>query len=155
MVSQVIERLINREKAGCNVMCNASKNAIEEMFLVIERNTQQMTQMKANIVYDLQKYHRDAWDMMREFQQGFLTQLVQANLERGVSEGLYRDDFDIDIVTRIHIASTFQLFDETIFPRKIFKREVIFTEYLLHYLHGILSEKGRKFLKKHANKISQ
>lgn len=155
LVLQVIERLINEEKADCKVICEASKNAIEEMFFVIERNARQMAQMKANIVYDLQKYHRDSWESMREFQQGFLAQVVQANLKRGVNEGLYRDNFDIDIVTRIHIASTFQLFDETIFPRNEFKREVIFTEYLMHYLHGILSEKGRKFLQKHANKISQ
>jgi hypothetical protein len=32
---------------------------------------------------------------------------------------------------------------------------VIFKEYLMHYLHGILSEKGRKFMQKYADKISK
>ncbi len=154
LVRKVLEMHIEQEKRDCEIMYSKAKNAIEEMFFVIESNSQQMEQMKANIVYDLQKYHRDAWELMHEFQQGFLYQVVKANLQRGVSEGLYRDDFDIDIVTRLHIATSFQLFDETIFPQNTFRRDVIFKEYLMHYLHGILSEKGRKFIQKHAEKIS-
>ena len=148
LVKKMLQRHIESEKTHCQVVFNAASNAIEEMFAVIENNTQQMSQMKANVIHDLQKYHRDAWEMMSEYQKGFLYRVVKSNLERGVSEGLYREDFDIDIVTRIHIASSFQLFDETIFPQNAFRRDVVFKEYLHHYLHGILSEKGRKFIQK-------
>jgi TetR/AcrR family transcriptional regulator, cholesterol catabolism regulator len=155
LVKKVIERHIEQDKKDCAIMFSTAKNALEEMFFVMDSNAQQMTQMKANIVYDLQKYHRDAWEVMSEFQHGFLYQVVRANLERGVKEGLYRDDFDIDIMTRLHIGSSFLLFDETIFPQNTFKREVVFMEYLMHYLHGIVSEKGRKAINKYAEKISK
>lgn len=152
LVNKVLERHIMQEKIDCEMSFSNAKNAIEEMFFVIEANTQQMAQMKANIIHDLQKYHREAWEMMSEFQRGFLYKIVRENLERGIGEGVYRNDFDVDIITRFHIASTFQLFDETIFPPNTFKRDVIFREFLMHYLHGILSEKGRKFIQKHADK---
>ncbi len=155
LVKKVLERHINQEKNECELMVSRATNAIEEMFLVLESNSQQMAQMKSNIVYDLQKYHRDAWEIISDYQRGFLYKIVRANLERGVAEGLYRQDFDIEITTRLHIASTFQLFDETFFPQNTFKRDVIFKEYLLHYLHGILSEKGRKSVQKHLSTISQ
>jgi TetR/AcrR family transcriptional regulator, cholesterol catabolism regulator len=154
LVKKVLERHILQEKNECMQMFSAAKNAVEELFYVIESNTQQMSQMKSNIVHDLQKYHREAWEMMSEYQRGFLYEQVSANLERGIKEGLYRDDINVDIVTRIHIGTSFQLFDETIFPQKTFRLDVIFKEYFLHYLHGILSEKGRKFFQKHAAKIS-
>lgn len=155
LVNKVLTRHIMQEKIECEMSFSNAKNAIEEMFFVLESNSQQMSQMKANIVHDLQKYHREAWEMMSEFQRGFLYKTVRENLERGVSEGVYRNDFDVDIITRFHIASSFQLFDETIFPHNTFKRDVIFKEYLMHYLHGILSEKGRKFMQKYADKISK
>ena len=155
LVRKVLERHIGQEKAECEQMFKVAKNAIEEMYFVIETNSIQMSQMKANMIHDLQKYHHDAWEMMMEFQRGFLYKIVKSNLERGVSEGFYRDDFDIDIVTRLHIATSFQLFNETIFPQSAFKRHVIFNEYLLHYMHGILSEKGRKFMQKRNIKTSQ
>ncbi|MCB0524316.1 MAG: TetR/AcrR family transcriptional regulator [Saprospiraceae bacterium] len=154
LVTKVIERHIGQEMTDCKKQFSQAKNAIDQLFLVIESNAQQMSQMKANVVHDLQKYHRDAWDKMSEYQQGFLYQIVQDNLKRGVSEGLYRDDFDIDIVTRLHIACSFQLFDETFFPQSSFKREVVFIEYLMHYLHGILSDKGRRYLRKRVGKLS-
>jgi hypothetical protein len=130
----------------CDVLFRQVSNAIEELFIVIESNTQQIAQMKSNIVYDLQKYHRDVWEKMEAFQHDFLYQMVRANLERGVKEGLYRPDFDVDIVSKLHVATSFQLFNETIFPQPNYKKEVVFREYLLHYMYGIASEKGLQLI---------
>lgn len=147
LVNKVLERHIGAEKAICGQMSADTANAIEEMFFVMEANSQQMQQMKANIVHDLQKYHRDAWEKMQDFQRGFLYGVVRSNLERGVREGLYRSDFDIDIVAKLHIATTFQLFDEELFPHLNYAKETVFREHLLHYLYGIVSEKGLQLLK--------
>jgi len=147
LVNRMLERHIAGEKAQCARQLDVAANAIEEMFLVMEANSQQLQQMKANIVYDLQKYHRDAWEKIREFQRGFLYEVVRANLERGVREGFYRNDFDVDIVAKLHIALSFQLFDEDLFPQLTYTKESLFREYLLHYLYGIVSEKGLQLLK--------
>lgn len=153
LVKKVLQRHISEETSSCEIIFKSAKNAIEEMFMVIESNSQQMAQMKSNIIHDLQKYHRDAWEIIQEFQHGFLRKTVKANLERGVSEGLYRNDFNIEIMTALHIAGSFLLFDETFFPQNAFKRDIVFKEYLLHYLHGILSEKGRKWIEKNPPKF--
>jgi AcrR family transcriptional regulator len=147
LVNKVLERHIAEEKQMCGALYEQAANAIEEMFIVIESNAQQMAQMKSNIVFDLQKYHREAWEKMAEFQRGFLYDVVRANLNRGVAEGLYRADFDVDIVAKLHIVTSFQLFDESIFPQNSYRKEVVFTQYLLHYLHAIASERGLQLIK--------
>lgn len=147
LVKKVLENHINGEKEMFDWMSKQAQNAIEEMFIVMEMNALQMAQMTSNIVYDLQKYHRAAWEIMEGFQKGFLYQVVRANLERGVQEGLYRPDFDLDIVTKLHIATSFQIFDEGYFPQNTYKKEIVFREYLLHYLYGIASEQGLKLIK--------
>ncbi|MCC6462920.1 MAG: TetR/AcrR family transcriptional regulator [Saprospiraceae bacterium] len=147
LVNRMLERHIEEEKEQCGQLNRKAANAVEEMFLVIETNNQQLAQMKANIVYDLQKYHRDAWEKIQAFQQGFLYKIVCDNLERGVREGVYRSDFDVDIVARLHIAQSFQLFDEDIFPQNAYSKERLFREFLMHYLYGIVSEKGLQLLK--------
>lgn len=147
LVNRMLERHIEEEKEQCGQLNLRAANAVEEMFLVIETNNQQLAQMKANIVYDLQKYHRDAWEKIQAFQQGFLYKIVCENLERGVREGVYRADFDVDIVARLHIAQSFQLFDEDIFPQNAYSKERLFREFLMHYLYGIVSEKGLQLLK--------
>lgn len=147
LVNKMLERHISAEKSECSRHLVTAGNAIEEMFLVMEANSQQLQQMKANVVYDLQKYHRDAWEKIQGFQRGFLYDVVRANLERGVREGYYRNDFDVDIVAKLHIALSFQLFDEDLFPQLTYSKESLFREYLLHYLYGIVSEKGLQILK--------
>jgi TetR/AcrR family transcriptional regulator, cholesterol catabolism regulator len=153
LVDRVIERHIEFEKAECARMIESSGNAIEQMLQVIESNRLQLSQMKSNIVHDMQKYYRNSWEKMSEFQRGFLYRVVRDNLERGIAEGLYRTDFDADIVAKMHLATSFQLFDQTLFPSHVYRLDAVFEEYLKHYLYGILSDEGRIFIQK--NNLTQ
>jgi hypothetical protein len=107
--------------------------------------------MKSNIINDLQKYHRNAWDVMQKYHQEFTINLVRANIERGRNEGLYREDFDSDIIAMIHLATVFNLFDPQLFPDGALSKADLFKEYMMHYLHGITTPKGLTYLKKKLN----
>lgn len=147
LLRQVLEHRISREKAQCLADCAAADNAIEEILLVIETNSKQLAQMKANVLHDLQKYHREGWQLVRNFHYGFVLRIIRENLERGRKEGLYRDDFDADVIAKLHLATVFQLFDEDLFPTNAFSKETVFREYMMHYLHGIVSDQGLNYLK--------
>lgn len=146
LVQKMLTRHIEQEKTMCATRFDAAADALEEMYIVIG-DTQQLKQMKANIIHDLQRYHHEAWEKVSEYQRGFLYSVVRNNLERGIREGLYRSDFDIDIVTKLHISGSLQLFNDDIFPHTQYKYDQVFREYMLHYLYGIASEKGLAHLK--------
>ena len=129
-------------------MTAQAPNAIEEIFIILDSNSQELAQMKANIVYDLQKYHRESWEMMRNFQYDFVFKIIRENLLRGRREGLYREDFDADIIAKLHLATSFNMFDQQLFPDNAFSKVTLFKEYMMHYLHGIVSPKGLTYLKK-------
>lgn len=146
LVRKVLENHIDREKSQCMTMALQAANAVEEMVFVMDSNSQEFAQMKANVVYDLQKYHRSVWMLIRSFQNEFMHKMVIANLNRGQSEGLYRTDMDIDLIARIHLATVFTLFDEDLFPSASIRRETLFREYMMHYMHGIVSQQGLQLL---------
>jgi AcrR family transcriptional regulator len=146
LVRKVLIHHISREKTECLEAASKASNAIEEILIVIESNSRELAQMKANVLYDLQKYHRDAWELIRAFHHDFVFKTVTTNLERGRTEGLYRSDFDIEILAKLHLATIFQLFDDTIFPTNTFPRVVVFREYMMHFLHGIVSHQGLSYL---------
>ena len=147
LVKKVIEMHLTEECSRSEEVAGVAKDALDEMLMVIRENIGDMQRMKANIVFELQKYHRDAWELLQEYQRGFLYKVVRDNLERGIREGYYRDDFDVDIVAKLHLAQSFAIFDETWFPKPPYSSEVLFREAIMHYLYGILSEKGRAALK--------
>lgn len=147
LVNKVIELHLSEECARSEEVAKVAKDALDEMLIVLKENVGDMQRMKANIIFELQKYHRDAWEQLQEYQRGFLYKVVRDNLERGIREGLYRDDFDADIVTKLHLAQSFAIFDETWFPKPPYSGETLFKEAIMLYLQSILSEKGRQALK--------
>lgn len=147
LVKKVIELHLTEECSRSDEMAKTAKDALDEMLIVIKANIGDMQRMKANIVFELQKYHRDAWDLLQEYQRGFLYKVVRDNLERGRTEGYYRNDFDVDITAKLHLAQSFAIFDETWFPKPPYSSETLFQEAMVLYLQSILSEKGRQALK--------
>jgi len=148
LVIKVLEHHISREKTQCLLLASKAPNALEEIFVIMDSNSQEMAQMKTNVVNDLQKYHRQAWDLVQKFHFEFVFKVIRENLHRGRKEGFYREDFDIDILAKLHLATAFNLFDPQLFPDGGTERVVLFKEYMLHYLHGIVSPKGLTYLKK-------
>lgn len=147
LVKKAIELHLKEECGRSEQMTQMAQDAIDELLLVIRSNVDEMRKMKANIVFELQKYHRDAWDMIQEYQRGYMFNIVKDNLERGIREGLYRDDFDVDITAKLHLVQSFAIFDETWFPKPPYSGDVLFREAMMLYLQSILSEKGRQALK--------
>ncbi len=148
LVIKVLQRHISTEKAQCLNLASLAPNAIEEIFIIMETNSQELTRMKTNIVNDLQKYHRQGWELIRKFHYEFVFKVIQENLVRGRKEGLYRENFDIDIIAKLHLATAFNLFDPELFPVLANDRLTLFNEYMMHYLHGIVSPKGIDYLNK-------
>jgi len=151
LVFKVLSHHISREKSQCLELATTAPNAIEEILTLLDMNSQEMNQMKTNVVYDLQKYHPKAWEMLRKFQHDFVYKIVKQNIVRGREEGLYREDFDIDIIAKLHLAAVFNMFDPELFPDHPGARVTLFKEYMMHYLHGIVSHKGLSYLKKKLN----
>lgn len=147
LVMKVMERHINEDCQKAGALHEASTDAIDELLRVAEYNSVDFGKMKSNVIYELQRFFPNAWEKMQEYNWGFMYKVVLENLEWGIRDGLYRTDFDPDIVARMHIASVFTVFDERIFPKPPYNLELLFREYMLHYLHGIISEKGREVLK--------
>jgi TetR/AcrR family transcriptional regulator, cholesterol catabolism regulator len=148
LVLKVLGHHIAREKSNCLNQASNAANAIEEILIVLDKNSQELSQMRTNVINDLQKYHREAWIMIRNYHYEFVFQNIRDNIIRGRKEGLYRENFDVDIISKLHLATAFNVFDEQIFPDGSIPRVVLFKECMMHFLFGIVSPKGLNYLKK-------
>jgi len=144
LVNRMVESHIQMERRRSEMIAQTATDALDEMMLVIREMMLDMQTMKANFIFDLQKYHRTAWDQVKMYQQDYMYKLVADNLRRGVQDGLYRDDFDVDVVARLHLGQVFAIFDESWFPKPPYTLEVLFNECMIGYLYSIVSESGRK-----------
>ena len=151
LVLKVLTHHISREKSNCLNLASNASNAIDEILIVLDTNSQELSQMRTNIINDLQKYHREGWMLIRNYHYEFVFQNIRDNIIRGRKEGLYRENFDVDIISKLHLATAFNVFDEQIFPDGTIPRVVLFKECMMHFLFGIISPKGLNYLKKKLN----
>jgi AcrR family transcriptional regulator len=147
LVSKVMDRHMAAQCCTDEALHAESTDAVDEMVRVIRQIMADLSQMKPNVVHEMQKYHREVWDRINSFQQGYILNMARQNLEWGRREGLYRPDFDLETTARFYIAGAMSIFEEQYFPKPPYSFEGLFREFIVNYLHSIVSEKGLVILK--------
>lgn len=147
LVSKVMDRHIAAQCSIDELVHAASTDAVDEMVRVIKQIMADFGQMKPNVVHEMQKYHREVWERVNDFQQGYILNMARQNIEWGRRDGLYRTDFDVEIAARFYIAGAMSIFDERYFPKPPYSFDSLFKEFIINYLYSIVSEKGAKVLK--------
>ncbi len=127
-------------------------NAIDENFEIARFIASQLGNMHPSIHFDLQKYHPEAWDLLRRTEHADIMECVTANMHKGIEQGLYRDDLNIPIVARIYIARFDVTFDGQLFPSSEFNFDDVVWELFRYHIRGIASDKGLKYLIKKVKK---
>jgi thymidylate synthase ThyX len=120
----------------------AASDAVDEMVRIIQQIITDFGKMKPNVVHEMQKYHRDVWNKINDFQQNYILNVARQNLEWGRREGLYRTEFDLETAARFYIAGAMAIFDDRYFPKPPYNYDFLFKEYITNYLHSIVSDKG-------------
>ena len=98
--------------------------------------------MNPSVMYDLQKYHGAAFEKFRAHKNTFFYSITKTNIERGISEGLFRKELNVDILTRLRLANMFLMFDFEHFPSNKFTAIEIITETTDNFLHGMSTQQG-------------
>ncbi len=147
LVAKVMDRHMDGQCQADGVLHTESSDAIDEMVRVIKQVMHDLQQMKPNVIHELQKYHRETWERIEHFQRDYIYRVAKDNLDWGRRDGLYREDFDIDIAARFYIAGSMAIFQDGWFPKPPFTFEGLFREFITNYLYSVVSDRGREVLK--------
>lgn len=147
LVAKVMERYMAEQCKVDEVMHAEASNAVDEMVRVIQHIVADLGKMKPNVVHEMQKYHREVWNRINDFQHSYILNLTRQNLEWGRRDGLYRTDFDLETAARFYIAGAMIIFDDRYFPKPPYTYDFLFKEFITNYLHSVVSEKGLQLLK--------
>lgn len=125
-----------------------SKTAIDEMFGIARWMNKMSKDIHPSLMFDLRKYHPDSWKVFIEYRNAEIFNSIKHNMERGVREGLYREDLNVEVIARIYIARVEMFIDNEIFPYDKFPPEKTFNVFMDYHIRGIATPKGIKYLEK-------
>lgn len=149
LVEAVMRSELDYMQTQCTKQMKEAENAIEEIFLDMDAMEVVMDAMNPQIVFDLEKFYPKTFEKFKKHKNNFLLDAIKKNLERGIEEEVYRNDFDVDIIARFRLESAFLIFNPELFPHIKYSLNKVSTEIYYHYLHGIATPKGKKLIDKY------
>ena len=149
LVKAVVNLELKNHELSCEACKTNAENAIHEMFLVME-NMKAMTQtMNPNSMMELEKHFSSSFDMIKNHKDEFLFSLIKQNLKKGIEEGCYRKDLDIDIISKFRLETVFIPFNLHLFPLNKFNSIEVHTQLMEHFVYGLMTVKGYELMDKY------
>ena len=148
LVAKVLQHVSSRFKREIDEVLAKDLNAIDELFAITSRVAGQLHGIHPSIHFDLEKYHPEAFREMVEGKRAEIYACMTTNMQRGIREGVYRDDLNIPMIATIYIARFDLVFDGELFPPERFNMDELHWELFRYHIRGIASTKGLKYLQK-------
>jgi AcrR family transcriptional regulator len=137
---------------GIDCICALGKNPIEELYEIKSFVMLHLKDEKSSPQYQLQKYYPKISATIKKKQFEVMQKCVTDNLKKGVEKELFRQDINIDFISRIYFNSMVSLKDQDLFPLNNFSMNMLMENYLEYHLRGICTPKGLDILTKIINK---
>lgn len=148
VVNEVTAVLIKGEECSIKGIIDQSENAIDEIILISEFANQMLKSMHPSVMFDLMKYYPESFKIFYEHKNVFIAKTVRENLIRGINEGLFRDNLNPDIISKLYLAKIDAIWNQEVFPPSDFTYSQIHLEMIRYHIRGIASSKGIDYLSK-------
>lgn len=149
LVDAVINKEIDRnQQMSCEIQA-CCKEAIHEIFIAITAVEDLFKSMNLVLIFDLKKYHVKAYSKLLDFKRKHLLELVKDNLRRGIKEGFYREDINIEALSLFRVETIFMILNNEAFEEHKIDRITLFLEMSENFILGIATTKGAKQLQKY------
>ena len=138
---------LERTSKEIELITQKGLNAIDVSYEMSQFVINQLTNMNPTLFIALEAFHPEALKLFEDHQQDCIGKTIRENIEKGLKEGLYRADLNIEIVTSIYMTLMYNLISAKLVNNKNFSFSEIYMEFFKYHIYGISSEKGQKYLK--------
>jgi TetR/AcrR family transcriptional regulator, cholesterol catabolism regulator len=149
LVDAVLDEHLKKNCAQCELNNTKAENAVQEIFLNIDMVQELMAEMNPTIFFDLEKFHPTSFLRLYQHKNNYLFKTVKENLEWGIKDGLYREDINVDVITKLRLETMFLPFNQDVFPYGKYNLADVEKQSLEHYLYGIATIKAHKLIDKY------
>jgi len=148
LVEACVMDVFNAVSEGIDQICIIGLSPIEELFKVKDFVLNHLKSEKSSPLFQLKKYYTKFFYELQKKQFEVMSECVQENLHKGIEQGLYRKEIDVDFISRIYFSGITMIKDIEIFPKGINDMQQLQTEYLEYHIRAIATTKGIKELEK-------
>ena len=155
LVEKVVEHTRHCNFSSMKDMKTINGNAIEQLIEVIQMVNSLMKNHSPSYEYDLKKYYPEIFRNLMSARREVMYESMLANIRQGKKEGIYRDELDEVIISKLHLLRMENLQSSEIFNEEEMHTAKFFRELFVYHIHGLATLKGLDILNKNMNGLLQ
>jgi len=148
--NELIEQcvLLDQQDEVCKIseIHQENENAIDEILAISRVVSSELKKVHPSIIFDLARYHPKALNIINTHKRNFIKSRVLDNLRRGIEQGLYRSDLNIEVIATLYQATIDHIMLGDLFPGSQIGHDLIYKEFFRYHIKGIASEGGLEYL---------
>lgn len=146
LIDENLKAYMQCENNELSMKQHQAANAIDEMLRILKHLMELFDEMDPKLYHDLATYYPDAWAKLDSFLGDHIYRGIHQNIKRGISEGLYVENTEADILARMYVAKVRAIMESDYFPVEKYNKSTLFRVLVEYHIRGIATEKGKNLL---------
>ncbi len=146
LIQSIVKETIDESSEAMKHCLQISANAVEEVFNQVRFSFAGWINIEPVFYYELEKSFPDIWSELLKYTEASLAPNIINNLERGIKEGLYREDLNICFTAQLRIMQV-QAIVRRVSIGGGMDATSLHDELTRFYLHAITTAKGKRKMK--------
>ncbi|MFZ2287828.1 MAG: TetR/AcrR family transcriptional regulator [Bacteroidales bacterium] len=142
----VMKEMIHKQKEIVENIMNSSSNVMEAIFTMLRKSHEHMASMNPLIGSDLRKYHDAVLQRIKATCDNPDHEGARKMLKAGIEQGIFRNDIDIEIISRAVSGLGKLTGDTKLFPPEQFLQRDLIRNIMINYLRGISTAWGNSLI---------
>jgi AcrR family transcriptional regulator len=104
LVSKALHSHLDGLEAQMADLMQGEGNAIDLALQEMENKHKMLSAINSTVLFDLKKYYPKVFEATHERRKNMIRRVVTHNVLRGMEQGMYRDDLNVEAVADLHLA---------------------------------------------------
>jgi AcrR family transcriptional regulator len=142
LVHECLKSIKQKHNARNQDIISSSTNVIETIFSFMQEGIKAMNSINPVFFRDMEKFYNRTWKKLKEENEKEGYTMTTQLLKKGINEGLFREDINIQIVSKLFHEQMNLLANEEVFPRDEYNYTDVFQNLTINFMRGISTQKG-------------
>ena len=130
-------------------------NAIEILIQVSLMVFNEMGKLNPKITFELKKYYESLYNQFMVRKQNHIFRQISRNIERGIREGLYRSDVNVELIAGLYVRNLVMMHNKDFCFVENITFEQVFQAMFENHIRAISTQEGIEYFERRKSEIIQ
>ena len=118
------------------------QNAIDILFIVSQEINDKFENVSPAVTMEFERHFPEIYKNHMDQRMAFIFDKIQINVEKGIAQGMYREDLSPEIVGRMYLSRLEDMHNPELYPPERFKFGTIYDTMIDSFVKSIATEDG-------------